>query len=183
MDVTYRRALPEDYPAIVRLNEANFFAHLTPKEREDGFLSALFTERQIAAIAEDLGVTVVVADGRLVGFLCAFSNDFAHGSPVVAQMLASYDRLSLQGRALSSYHSYVYGPVCIDRGFRRKGLLRGLYEAQKRDLDGRFEIGVALVARDNVHSYQAHVDGLGMIDTGTFEVDGKTFATVAFRLS
>jgi len=182
LDVQYRRAVPRDYPEIVRLNEANFIANLAPQDREDGFLSAVFTEQQVSAMAEDLGITVALVDARVVGFLCAFRNDFEHGSPVVAAMLASYGRMWFEGQLLTSYRSYVYGPVCIDRGFRRRGLLRGLYEAQKQDLAGRFEIGVALVSRSNLHSLAAHVAGLGMIEAGDFEVDGNIFATVGFRL-
>jgi len=180
--VQYRRAIPEDYPAIVRLNEANFVANLTAAEREDGFLSAVFSEKQVAAMAGDLGIMVAVVDARVAGFLCAFRNEFDHGSSVVARMIASYERMWFEGKSLSSYHSYVYGPVCIDRVFRRRGLLRGLYEAQRRELAGQFEIAVALVSRDNVHSLDAHVAGLGMIEAGDFEVNGKVFAAVVFRL-
>lgn len=97
-------------------------------------------------------------------------------------MIESYDRMRLDGNLLSSYKSYAYGPVCIDRVYRRKGLLRGLYEAQKKALAGKFEIGVALIARSNTHSLDAHISGLGMIEVGEFEVNGNVFATVVFRL-
>ncbi|MSP37180.1 MAG: N-acetyltransferase [Deltaproteobacteria bacterium] len=178
----YRRALPADYPAIVQLNAANFITNLAADERADGFLSAVFTLDQTAAMAEDLGTTVAIVDGQLAGFLCAFRNEFNHGSPVVAKMIESYDRLRFDGQLLNTYKSYAYGPVCIDRVHRRQGLLRGLFEAQKRDLAGRFEVGVALIARANQHSMDAHVAGLGMTDVGSFEVNGNVFATVAFRL-
>jgi hypothetical protein len=49
-------------------------------------------------------------------------------------------------------------------------------------LAGLFEVGVALVSRDNPHSLQAHVLGLGMTEVGGFEVNGNRYATVAFRL-
>lgn len=182
-NVIYRRALPQDYPAIVRLNAANFIANLADAERADGFLSAIFTLEQTAAMAEDLGTTIAIVDGVLAGFLCAFRNDFDHGSPVVAKMIESYDHVIFDGKLLSSYNTYAYGPVCIDRVFRREGLLRGLYEAQKKQLAGRFEVGVALIARSNPHSMQAHVAGLGMTEVGEFEVNGHVFATVAFRLA
>ena len=180
--IEYRRALPHDYPAIVRLNSANYIANLSEDERLDGFLSAVFSLEQTAAMAEDRGTTVAIVDGVLAGFLCAFRNEFDHGSPVVAKMIETYDRVSFEGKLLSSYNTYAYGPVCIDRHYRRQGLLRGLYEAQKRELAGQFEVGVALIARNNPHSMQAHVAGLGMIEVGEFEVNGYVFATVAFRL-
>jgi hypothetical protein len=97
-------------------------------------------------------------------------------------MIESYDRMRFEGKPLSEYRSYIYGPVCIDRAHRRNGLLRGLFEAQKQDLAGQFEIGVALIARNNPHSFKAHVAGLGMTEVGEFEVNGNKFATVAFRL-
>lgn len=180
--ILFRRATPADYPAIVELNKANFVANLSEDERRDGFLSAVFTLAQIGAMAEELGITVALVDGQVAGFLCAFRNEFDHGSPVVAKMIESYERLSFEGRLLNTYKSYAYGPVCIGRAHRRQGLLRALFEEQKRELAGRFEVGVALIARTNQHSMDAHVAGLGMTDVGSFEVGGNVFATVAFRL-
>lgn len=180
--IAYRRAFPQDYPAIVQLNSANFIGNLAEEDRKDGFLSAVFTLEQTAAMAEDLGTTIAIVDRVLAGFLCAFRNEFDHGSPVVAKMIESYDQMRFEGRLLSSYASYAYGPVCIDPAFRRKGLLRGLYEAQKKELGGQFDIGVALISRDNPHSLKAHVHGLGMTEVGDFEVNGSVYATVAFRV-
>jgi hypothetical protein len=180
--IEYRRAQPEDYSAILALQSANFVANLTEQERHEGFLSAQFTPQQTAQIAEDLGTMVAVVNDRVVGFLCAFRQEFDTGSPVIAAMLDSYDRLTFQNKALRSFNSYIYGPVCIGREFRRRGLLRGLYEAQRKVLAGQFEIGVAFVARNNPHSLSAHVAGLGMIEAGDFEVKENVYATLAFQL-
>jgi len=180
--VLYRRAKPEDYPAILRLQTANYIANLSEEERTEGFLSAEFTPEQVAEMAEDLGIMVAVESGSIAGYLCAFRNEFNHGSPVLAKMFESYDRVQLDGKPLSSYKSYVYGPVCIDRDYRRRGLLHGLYQAQKKDLAGQFEAGVAFVSRDNPHSLQAHVAGLGMIEVGDFELRGRVYVILAFHM-
>lgn len=180
--IEYRRAKPEDYLEILALQSANFIANLTEEERNEGFLSAQFTDEQTAQIAEDLGTMVAFVDNRVAGFLCAFRKEFDTGSPVIATMLESYDRFSFQNKPLSSLSSYIYGPVCIGREFRGRGLLRGLYEAQKHDLAGQFDVGVAFVSRNNPHSLSAHVAGLGMVEAGDFEVKGNIYATLAFRL-
>ncbi len=180
--IEYRRARPDDYPAILALQSANFIANLGAEERKEGFLSAQFTLEQIARIAEDLGTMVAFAGNRVAGFLCAFRKEFDTGSPVIATMLDSFDRLSFGGEPLNRFSSYIYGPVCIGREFRGRGLLRGLYDAQKRDLAGQFELGVAFVSHDNPHSLNAHTAGLGMIEAGHFEVKGNLYVTLAFRL-
>ena len=119
---------------------------------------------------------------EVVGFLCAFRNEFEHGSPVLEKMFQSYGHIKFQEKTLSSYKSYVYGPVCIAREYRQRGLLRGLYEAQKEDLAGQFDIGVAFVSRSNPHSLHAHVAGLGMTEVGDFDVKDNTYVILVFRL-
>jgi hypothetical protein len=180
--VHYRRAGPPDYSEISRLNCAYFRANLSEDERADGFLSAVFSADQITAMAEELGIIVAESDGQLAGFLCALRKDADHGSPVLGAMLAAYERLRFGEKPLSQYHSYIYGPVCIHRPFRRQGVLRGLYKFQLRELAGAFEIGVGLVARDNPHSLDAHLRGLGMSEAGDFEVNGNVYATIVFRV-
>ena len=180
--IVYRRAKPKDYAEILNLQAANFIANLSESERKEGFLSAQFSPEQTAQIAEDLGTIVAVVDDHVAGFLCAFRKEFDTGSPVIAKMLASYHQLTFEGRPLSAFDSYIYGPICIGREYRRRGLLRGLYEAQKKDLAGQFEIGVAFVSRDNPHSLSAHLGGLGMIEAGDFSVNNASYVTLAFRL-
>jgi predicted GNAT superfamily acetyltransferase len=181
-EVSYRRALPEDYAAILSLQSANYIANISADERKQGFLSAQFTPEQTAQIAEDLGTIVAVIDDQIVGFVCAFRNEFETGSPVIAKMLKSYDRFTFEARPLSTFRSYIYGPVCIGREQRGRGLLRGLYDAQIKDLAGQFEIGVAFVSRSNPHSLDAHVKGLGMTEVGDFECRGNVYVTLAFRV-
>jgi predicted GNAT superfamily acetyltransferase len=180
--VQYRRAVSADYEQILQLQSANYIANLTEEERQSGFLSAQFSLEQTAQIAEDLGITIAVLDHRVTGFLCAFRNGFPSGSPVIAEMLRSYPLFRFEDRPLSSFVGYVYGPVCIAREYRGRGLLRGLYEAQKNDLAGRFEIGVAFVSHSNPHSLYAHVNGLGMMEVGDFQVLANRYVALAFRI-
>jgi predicted GNAT superfamily acetyltransferase len=182
-DVLYRLATSEDYPAILRLQAANYIENLSPEERKQGFLSAQFSPAQISEMAGDLGITIALIENNVAGFLCAFRNEFDHGSPVLVKMFESYERVRFEGKPLSSYKSYAYGPVCIGREYRQRGLLRGLYEAQKKELAGQFDIGVAFVSRGNPHSLRAHVSGLAMTEVGDFEAKGNIYVILAFSLA
>ena len=93
----FRRAQPPDYPAILRLQSANFIANLSEEERKEGFLSAEFSPEQVSRLAEDLGTTLATISGEVLGFLCPFRNEFDHGSPVIATMLATYDLVTFDG--------------------------------------------------------------------------------------
>jgi hypothetical protein len=75
----YRKARPAEYSDILWLQSANYIANLSEEEREQGFLSAEFTPEPTAQIAEDLGTIVAVIDDQIVGFVCAFRNEFETG--------------------------------------------------------------------------------------------------------
>ena len=180
--VEFRRAGPEDFPAILRIQAANQIANLSPDERGQGFLSAQFTIGQILAMAGDLGIIVAAESGTVLGFVCGFRRDFHTGSPVIARMLETFAGVKFDGKPLTAWKTFIYGPVCIDRPYRGRGLLHGLYEEQKRELAGQFEVGVAFVSRSNPHSLKAHVAGLDMTEVGEFEVKGNVYVTLAFRV-
>jgi hypothetical protein len=181
-DVQFRRAEPRDFPAILAIQSANYVGNLSQEERGEGFLSAEFTPEQVAEMARDIGIIVAADSESVLGYLCGFRCDFNHGSPVVAKMLDTFSSVQFEGKPLSAYSTFIYGPVCIDRQHRGRGLLRGLYEALKREVPGQFAVGVAFVARNNPHSLQAHVASLGMAVVGEFGVRGNIYVTLAFKV-
>ncbi len=182
VEATFRRVNERDYPSLLQLQEANLRDNLTPEQSAQGFLSARFTRDQFAAMDADVAVVVARLDGAIKGYLCGSSVECNRQFPLLAAMLEQYPRVALNGRVLSDYASFVYGPVCVDRNLRGRGLLRGLFDALSYEVKGKFEAGVAFVAQDNTHSLAAHVHGLGMSDVGGFEFGGRAYRIVAFTL-
>ncbi len=181
MDI--ERASPEDYPGILQLQAANYIGRLSAHERGHGFLSAEFTAQQIADMAEQQAIVVAREGKRVLGFVCASGPDFNQQPPAVARMIQEFDHVDYQGRRLSSYGWFLYGPVCIDRSQRGQGVLRKLYQALIEEVSGQYEVGVALVDEENAHSLEAHVDGLGMLQVGGFEHGGHRYHILAFSVA
>jgi AmpD protein len=122
--VDIRRAVLADYPGILQLQAANYLGILTAAERSSGFLSAQFTPEQVAAMAADLGIIVASDDDRIVGYLCAHRADLAPVPPLIEAMFACAWTVVYRGNALAGARVFTYGPVCIDRAYRGRGLLR-----------------------------------------------------------
>lgn len=181
-NLRFRRANAEDLGAIMALQDSSFIDNLSPEQRRSGFLSAKFSEQQMAAIAADLGIAVACESGDVVGFVCAFRPSFDHRSPVIARMIEQLDRCSFQGTQLSSYRTFLYGPACVAAAWRGRGVLRGLFATLQKQVAGSFEVGAAFVADDNPYSLRAHVGGLGMSPVGRFEARGKQYTLLAFRV-
>jgi hypothetical protein len=174
------RAAPRDYDGILELQAANYRPNLTAQERERGFLSAQFTREQLAAIADDLAILVARDDGRVVAYVCAHRPELAPVPPLIESMLACARAASYRGRALARARFFLYGPVCIDRACRGRGLLRRLYTTLRAEAAADFELGVTLVSADNPHSLRAHIVGLGMDEVGAFEHGRGAFHLLAF---
>lgn len=174
------RAAAQDLPGILALQEANLHDNLPEPQRAQGFLSARLTAAHFDQIEREVALIVARDDARVAGYLCAATVAFSRQFPVLAAMLERYPHLQYLGAPLDRLNSFVYGPVCIGRDWRGRGLLRAMYDALRAQVAGRFQAGVAFVAQDNPHSLSAHAEGLGMSVIGEFSFNGKQHWILAF---
>jgi L-amino acid N-acyltransferase YncA len=174
----YRLLRDEDLPGVLALQEANLHANLTDAERGEGFLSARFGPEQFTAMAAQVGVLVATDDDRVAGYACASELDYNRRFPLLAAMIDAFPRTLYHGRALDQAACFVYGPICVDRAWRGRGVLRSLVQALSRHTASRFDCGVAFIAQDNPRSLAAHVHGLGLLEAGGFEHNGRAYHIV-----
>ena len=180
MALLFRRLTDDDHAGILALQEANLFDNLSTEARQDGFLSARFTRDQLVQMDRDVGVLVACDVERVVGYVCASGVELNRQFPLLLAMIERYGEMRFQGRALADQKTFVYGPVCVDRAYRGRGVLRGLFRALLREIPAGFDAGVAFVANANQRSLAAHVAGLGMDDVGEFDFKGQRYRILAF---
>ena len=178
----YRAISEDDLPAVLALQEANLFANLAEQQRQDGFLSAAFTEHHFRQMAREVAVLVADDGGEICAYLCASGVGFNRQFPLLAAMIATFDGVRFLGRTLASQRTFIYGPVCVARSHRGRGLLRGLYDTLRWELAGSYDAGVGFVAKENERSLAAHSDGLGMTIVGEFAFGDKQYWTLAFHV-
>jgi Acetyltransferase (GNAT) family len=177
-----RPALAADIQPILSIQTANLHANLTEEERRDGFLSAAFTVEHFAQMMREVAVMAAEDGGEVCAYLCAGTLAFHRQFPLLAAMLDRFPRVHFLGRPLAAQRTFIYGPVCVARPHRGRGLLRGLYDALRREVAGGYDAGVAFVAKDNQRSLAAHTEGLGMTIAGDFAFNGKKYWILAFHI-
>lgn len=182
-DIKYRRAAPSDFAQILVLQAQNLRWKLDDAQQQQGFLSVEYAEEDLAAINDGLGIYVAMEGDRLLAYAMAESKEFAGGVPLIAHMASRFSGATFEDQPVSSLRYFIYGPVCIDRAARGRGLLKGLLQVMSAALSAHFELGIAFIAQSNIHSYHAHVGSNDMTVIDEFEFDGRRFWTVAFRLS
>ena len=155
-------------------------ATLDDAERISGLLMANTAHRggmlvgdwSVGAVRECLaaGQLIIIATDAadLLGVLFTSEKSQATAPPVVAM------RAAWPGSA----DAYVYGPVCVDRVARGRGVLEALYAEVVARRPGRE--AVLFIKTDNERSLRAHTR-LGMVQVASFALGAETFTVLSSR--
>ena len=114
--------------------------------------------------------------------MAAQSVDIAISSPLIARMISRLKDFMFEGFSLSSCILLIYGPVCIQRQYRGKGILDKLFNLMLRELKGTCDVGIGFVSEQNPRSYNAHKNKLGLTLIDEFEFNGQKNYTFAFAV-
>ena len=178
----FRRLVPRDLPSLLELQEANLLGNLPTEERKDGFLSARFAPEQFAQMNREAALVVAEEHDRIVGYACSAGMNFSRQFPILDAMIATFGRLTYLGTTLIDARVCIYGPVCVDRAWRGRGVLRGVVARMKEELAGHFDVAAAFISKANSRSLAAHVDGLGMTVLGDYAFGTGRSWIVAFGI-
>lgn len=119
----FRLAVPTDIAAITRLQNANLYADIAENERAGGFLTTPFCESQLQEIIKDSGAYVAQTDdAELAGYALVGPWDFYAQWSVFPFMTARVADKVWNGIALTTKNTFQYGPVCIARDWRGRGV-------------------------------------------------------------
>jgi GNAT superfamily N-acetyltransferase len=181
--LTYRPATAADAPAIAVLANQHTHQQLSAAARQGGFLTGQFAAPALAAMLASVPGQVVYEGAELVGFVVNSRLPAERYPPLVRQISALLPTLLYKGRPLADYQWFFYGPVLVQPAYRGQGVLRQLFEANRRALAGRYEVGVAFVAAENVASLHVHTQKLGLEVVGSLDFEGAGYVVLAFAVS
>jgi predicted N-acetyltransferase YhbS len=181
--LTYRPATAADAPAIAALANQHTHQQLSAEARQGGFLTGQFAAPALAAMLASVPGQVGYERAELVGFIVNSRLPAERYPPLVQQISALLPTLLYRGRPLADYQWFFYGPVLVQPAYRGRGVLRQLFEANRRTLAGRYEVGVAFIAAENAASLHVHTQKLGLEVVGSLDFEGAGYVVLAFAVS
>lgn len=118
----------------------------------------------------DMPQIVAIINNKIVGFLLSTSQAVNNNRkvPIVDAMSASYS---------GSKNSYIYGPICVDKNQRGKGLAQRMFK-ELLILEPNRE-GVLFIKSDNEASLKAH-EKMGMHKVSNFRFNNANFDVYAY---
>lgn len=180
--LTYRPATAADAPAIAALANQHTHQQLSAAARQGGFLTGQFAAPALAAMLASVPGQVAYEGAELVGFVVNSRLPAGRYLPLVQQLIALLPALLYEERPLAGYQWFFYGPVLVQPAHRGQGVLRQLFEANRRALAGHYEVGVAFIAAENAASLHVHMQKLGLAPVGHLDFEGTAYVVLAFAV-
>ena len=182
-EFTCRLAEAADAPAIAALANQHTYQQLSAEARAGGFLTGNFVVPALQAMLASVPGQVAYRGHELAGFVVNSRLPAERYPPLVQQISALVPALRYRGRPLAGYEWFFYGPVLVRPAYRGQGLLRQLFDANRRALAGRYEVGVAFIAAENAASLHVHTHKLGLEVVGHLDFEGAGYVVLAFAVS
>ena len=152
-----------DLEGIVKLQSEN-------QKSQGGTLSGELNINQIEEMMKDMPQIVAYINQEIVGFLLTTSQAVheKRNVPIVDEMFKSYK---------GNIDSYIYGPVCVSKTQRGKGVAQLMFKELLLQEPNRE--GILFIESNNEASLRAHIK-MGIKKVGNFNFNNKDFNVFAY---
>ena len=157
-----RLASSADSAAILDLQEQNL-------PNSGGTLSVRHSREWFEKAIADMPVVVASHDGDLVGYVVSAPLTAVADMPIIQALISTHP---------GSPGAYIYGPICVAKEHRGRGVAQALFRKLRAELPGRE--GITFIRADNGISLRAH-EKMGMREVGKFKLDDTDYVALAYQ--
>lgn len=162
-DIKIKIASGADLDGILALQFEN-------QPAQGGTLSGELGREQIVAMMQDMPQVVAISDDQVVGYLLSTSKMVykEHPVPILDARFSAYS---------GALDSYVYGPICVNKDLRGKGVAQLMFSELIKQVPNRE--GILFIRKDNIPSLRAH-EKMGITKVGSFVFRDTVFDVLAY---
>ncbi len=181
MNFSIELATPADFDALLALHALNHATRIAPDARADGFLTLDITRADLENLYEMRSVWAArdAENDDLAGYVLAAPWDF-YARWLLFHTQTDRFPLAFGDAQLTVENSFQYGPVCVAREFRGRGLLAQLLGAVKTRYGEDYDFGATFINVANVASMSAHRK-IGLQTVDEWRANGNDYQTLAFE--
>jgi len=181
--IKYSLATNENINGILALQSKNLVSNLKDDEKNDGFVTTPFTNKQIEDLIKLDGVFIALDENRVISYAMCASWHYWLAWPMFEHMASFLETLSFKGKQLTLDNSYQYGPICVAKEYRGNKIFENLFEYAREEMSKKYPILVTFINKVNNRSYEAHVRKLGLEVITQFEFNNNSFYELVYDTS
>lgn len=172
-----------DIEGVLDLQKLYLVSNLTEEEKKSGFVTTPFSIEQLTYVINNEGLFIAKDNNKIIAYIFAESWDFFIQYPIFEYMISLFPKLEFLDFEINSTSSFQYGPICIDKKYRGKGLIYLLFEFMRIHVLKRYPLSLTFINKTNVPSYKAHTEKLKWTVIGDFQFNDNNYYILGYDMN
>jgi len=172
-----------DIEGVLDLQKRYLVSNLTEEEKKSGFVTTPFSVEQLTYVINNEGLFIAKDNGKIIAYIFAESWDFFSQYPIFEYMISLFPKLKFLDFEINSTSSFQYGPICIDKKYRGKGLINLLFEFMRIHVVKKYPLSLTFINKTNIPSYKAHTEKLKWTVISDFEFNNNNYYILAYDMN
>jgi hypothetical protein len=172
-----------DIPSVLQLQDLYLVANLSEDEKKAGFVTTPFSVAQLTFVINNQGLFIAKDNNNVVAYIFAESWDFFSQYPIFEYMITLLPTIRFLDYHFNTENSFQYGPICIHKNYRGKGLINLLFEFMRVHVSKKYPLSLTFINKINVPSMMAHTKKLKWTLVGDFQFNNNEYFILAYDMN
>lgn len=181
--INFEIATLKDIDGVLALQELYLVSNLTEEDKKGGFVTTPFTIAQLREVIDAQNLFVAKDNGKIIGYIFTGSWKFFAQWPIFEHMIALLPNLSFLDFTFSTANSFQYGPICIHKDYRGKGLIVPFFEFMRVNMVNKYPLSLTFINKTNVPSRKAHIEKLKWSIIADFQFNNNEYYILAYDMN
>lgn len=182
-NIKFETAKNTDIEGILKLQDLYLVSNMTEEEKASGFVTTPFTVEQLQEVIRQEGLFIAKDDGKIIAYIFAASWQYFSQWTIFNHMTPMLSGLIFKDFKMNDRNTFQYGPICIDKKYRGKGLINPFFDFMRIQLLKRFPVGITFINKTNIPSQKAHIEKLKWSVIGDFQFNNNNYFILAYDMS
>lgn len=180
--IQFETAKMSDIDGVLALQELYLVANLSEKEKASGFVTTPFTIQQLTEVINENDLFIAKDNTKIIAYIFAGSWDFFKQWPIFNYMSSLFSDLTFLDFEITTTNSFQYGPICIHKEYRGKGLITPLFEFMRTHMVQKYPLSLTFINKINIPSTKAHTEKLKWTIIGEFQFNNNDYFILAYDM-
>ena len=172
-----------DIEGVLDLQKLYLVSNLSEEEKKSGFVTTPFSVEQLTYVINNEGLFIAKDNNKIIAYIFAESWDFFSQWPIFKHMISLFPKLSFLDFDITSTSSFQYGPICIDKKYRGKGLINLLFEFMRIHVVKKYPLSLTFINKTNAPSLKAHTEKLKWTIIADFQFNSNNYFILAYDMN
>lgn len=182
-NIQFEAAKNKDIEGVIALQDIYLVSNMTEEEKASGFVTTPFSVEQLKEVIRQDGLFIAKDNNKIIAYIFAASWEYFSQWAIFNHMTRMLSELSFKDFSLTDTNTFQYGPICIDKKYRGKGLINPFFDFMRTHLMQRFPVSITFINKTNVPSQKAHIEKLKWSVVGDFEFNNNNYFILGYDMS